>query len=262
MNKVRFTGRCLSGIDSVVEVRAGEEFSVYLHQDSTMPAKIRYDLYSIHVNNHSVTIGERTQLHVVEHLFSALFGLDLFHVRIDAYGDEVPFFDGSSQDFVSALTDVDCDHEQSIRFSRRIDVAEENGSISYLPLDKDELIVEMSLAHPHIGVQKIALNIDRETYRREVASARTFVFTDEHDHRLRKLPPYGMGITRSGVYSASPLRFPDEPVRHKLLDLLGDLYVMKRRLSGRIIAVNTSHQLNFKFVSELLHYRGGVHEGN
>ncbi|UCD05315.1 MAG: UDP-3-O-acyl-N-acetylglucosamine deacetylase, partial [candidate division WOR-3 bacterium] len=100
----------------------------------------------------------------------------------------------------------------------------------------------------------VVLSVDRANYLREIAPARTFVFTDDNDHRLRKLPPYGMGITGNRVYSASPLRFPDEPVRHKLLDLLGDLYVLKGRLSGRINATNTSHRLNIEFASELLHH--------
>jgi len=260
MGKIRFAGHCLSGRDGVVEVRGREQFGVYLHEDSAPPVKIAYELDRVHINNHSVTIGGQNRLHVVEHLFSALFGLNLYHVRLDVYGDEIPFFDGSSQDFVHGLADLEHDRSKSIRFSRRIDVAAGNGSISYLPLDRDELIIDMSLIHPHIGTQRIVLNIDRDSYRREIAPARTFVFTDDGDHRLRELPPYGVGITRSGVYSASPLRFPDEPVRHKVLDLLGDLYVLRGRLAGRIVAVNTSHLLNYKFASELLLCLGGVHE--
>ena len=262
MGRIRFADRCLSGRDGVVEVRGERQFGVYLHEDSTPPLKISYELDSVHIDNHSVAIGKQTRLHVVEHLFSALFGLNLYNVRLDVYGNEIPFFDGSSQDFVQALADLEHDRGKSIRFPRRIDVTAGNGRISYLPLDEDQLIVEMSLIHPHIGTQQIVLNIDRDTYRREIAPARTFVFTDDDDHRLRELPPYGVGITHNAVYSASPLRFPDEPVRHKVLDLLGDLYVLRGRLTGRIIAANTSHLLNFKFASELLLSPGGVYEND
>ncbi|MDH4209923.1 MAG: UDP-3-O-acyl-N-acetylglucosamine deacetylase [candidate division WOR-3 bacterium] len=260
MAKVRFTGSCLSGGNSVVEIEDGEGFGLYMHQDSTTPVNIPYDIGSIRVSNHSVTIGERNQLHVVEHLFSALFGLSIYGVRIDVHGNEIPFFDGSSQDFVRSLVDLDYDRGLGVRPPNRVEVAAGNGSISYVPLETDDLIIEMSLTHPHIGTQKIVLNIDRDTYCKEVAPARTFVFTDDDDQRLRKLPPYGMGITGNRVYSTSPPRFPDEPVRHKLLDLLGDLYVLRKRLSGRITAVNTSHQLNVKFASELLRSLEGVHE--
>ncbi len=260
MGKVRFAGSCLSGGDSVVEIEDGEGFGLYMHQDTTTPVNISYDINSIQVSNHSVTIGERNHLHVVEHLFSALFGLNLYNVRIDVYGNEIPFFDGSSQDFVRSLADLDYDRWEGVRSPERVEVALGNSCITYVPLETDGLIVEMSLTHPHIGTQRIVLDIDRDTYRKEVAPARTFVFTDDDDHRLRKLPPYGMGITGSRVYSASPLRFSDEPVRHKILDLLGDLYVLRKRLIGRITAVNTSHQLNVKFASELLRSLEGVHE--
>lgn len=254
MGKVRFTGACLNGGDSVVEIEDSKAFGLYLHEDSTAPVKIPHDIESVHISNHSVTIGTQKQLHVVEHLFSALFGLNLYGVRIDVYGNEIPFFDGSSQDFARSLEELEYDRGRSLQITRSVEVVAEEGIISYSPLETDDLIVDMSLVHPHIGTQNIVLSIDRGNYLREIAPARTFVFTDDNDHRLRKLPPYGIGITGNRVYSASPLRFPDEPVRHKLLDLLGDLYVLKRRLSGRITATNTSHRLNVTFASELLHH--------
>jgi len=260
MGKVRFTGSCLNGGDGVGEVKNSIEFGLYLHEDSTAPVMISYDIERIHIRNHSVAIGEQKQLHVVEHLFSALYGLNLYGVRIDVYGDEIPFFDGSSQDFARSLEELDYDRGRSFRSPRSVEVIAEEGIISYSPLETDDLIVDMSLVHPHIGDQNIVLSVDRSNYLREIAPARTFIFTDDNDHRLRKLPPYGMGITGKRVYSASPLRFPDEPVRHKVLDLLGDLYVLKRRLSGRITAINTSHRLNIKFASELLHHVEVVNE--
>jgi UDP-3-O-acyl-N-acetylglucosamine deacetylase len=74
----------------------------------------------------------------------------------------------------------------------------------------------------------------------------------KNDPRLRDLPPYGFGITRDRVYAREPLRYPDEAVRHKILDLLGDLYVLQGRLSGRITARNTSHWLNIAFAKKTL----------
>jgi len=108
------------------------------------------------------------------------------------------------------------------------------------------------LSHPYIGTQQYTVNLNRDTYRQEIAPARTFVYTDESDHRLQNLPPYGIGITEARIYSAEPLRFVDEPVRHKILDLLGDMFVLQRRLCGSIQAYNTYHILNARFVAEIL----------
>jgi UDP-3-O-acyl-N-acetylglucosamine deacetylase len=110
----------------------------------------------------------------------------------------------------------------------------------------------MELHHPYIRAQRIEVEINEENYLRDIAPARTFVFTSEEDPRLQDLPPYGIGITRNKTYSAEPLRFPDELVRHKVLDLLGDLFVMKRSLVGRITGRNTSHSLNLQFVRAVL----------
>ncbi|UCD05416.1 MAG: UDP-3-O-acyl-N-acetylglucosamine deacetylase, partial [candidate division WOR-3 bacterium] len=153
MGKVRFTGSCLNGGESVVEIENSNEFGLYLHEDSTPPVKIPYDIERVHINNHSVTVGTQKQLHVVEHLFSALFGLNLYGVRVDVYGNEIPFFDGSSQDFARALEELAYDRGRSLRSTRCVEVVAAEGIISYSPLETDDLIVDMSLDHPHIGAQ-------------------------------------------------------------------------------------------------------------
>ncbi|NIP42513.1 MAG: hypothetical protein GWN61_10045, partial [candidate division Zixibacteria bacterium] len=85
-------------------------------------------------NNHSVTVGKQNHLHVVEHLFSALSGLNLYDVRIDVYGNEIPFFDGSSQDFARSLEELDYDRGRSLHMTRSVEVVAEEGIISYSPL--------------------------------------------------------------------------------------------------------------------------------
>jgi UDP-3-O-[3-hydroxymyristoyl] N-acetylglucosamine deacetylase len=196
-------------------------------------------------------VGEQHRVGVVEHLFSALYGLKQFNVRLDVYGEEIPFFDGSCMDFVKAVKGLNQDQSSGIRLDNRISVHENGGSILYTPLAADELFVHMSLAHPYIGVQSMVLEIKPSSYEAQIAPARTFVFTDESDARLADIPPYGIGITREKIYAKTPLRFPDEPVRHKILDLLGDLYVLKRPIYGKITGNNTSHQLNLQFVRKL-----------
>ncbi|MEO0190127.1 MAG: UDP-3-O-acyl-N-acetylglucosamine deacetylase, partial [candidate division WOR-3 bacterium] len=197
-----------------------------------------------------ISVGKKVK--VVEHLFSALYGLNIFNIGIEIYGGELPFFDGSSMDFVRILKNFPVkENSEFLKINRTCFVRERNSFIFFEP-NGNELCIDMELNHPYIGKQKISIKITKENYIKEIAPARTFVFTDESDLRLKNLPPYGIGITRKKIYSAEPLRFPDEPVRHKILDLLGDIYILRKKLVGKIIARNTSHRLNLQFVKEFV----------
>lgn len=252
MNAVRLEGLCLSGKRSRVEIVTTNHFAIFVHLVSQGAVQIRHEIENIRIKDHFVSLGRHNRLHVVEHLFSALYGMHMFNVRVDVYGDELPFFDGSSLEFVDALKALEESFSApAIGIRRQIVVKQGNGFIRYIPVESGELIVDMELHHSYIDTQKITVSLNPETYKNEIAPARTFVFTDEDDPRLKNPPPYGIGITGKNVYSATPLRFPNEPVRHKLLDLLGDLYLLRRPLSGKIVARNTSHRLNQRFVKKV-----------
>jgi UDP-3-O-[3-hydroxymyristoyl] N-acetylglucosamine deacetylase len=252
MNTIYLEGFGLRGSRSRVAVQKSRRFALYSHVDSHGPAEIAYEIDNIAVENHVVTVGGLNGVAVVEHLFSALYGMDLYNVRIDVHGKEMPFFDGSSVQLVQALQKLKSDYVPGIRLADSIQVNDAGGSICYTPSAQDELVVEMSLTHPYIDRQDLSVRITPLNYIGDIAPARTFVFTDEFDGRLKELPPYGIGITRKGVYSKTPLRFPDEPVRHKILDLLGELYILRRPIFGKITGRNTSHRLNLQFMRKLL----------
>jgi len=250
--KVEIKGNCLSGDYSRLEVSTSDRFRLLLHGDSQLPTSIPLDIDNIIVDNHLVSIGQEPGIQIVEHLFSALYGLNLFNVKIDVFDDEIPFFDGSSQDFVEMLGQLREQNSSGVlRLDNNILVAEGTSFILYEPLKKDKLIIEMELTHPFIETQRITLEVNEETYIKEIAPARTFAFVNEDDPRLKNLPAYGIGITKNNIYSKEPLKFQNELVRHKILDLLGDLYVLRKRLVGKITCKNTSHQLNLKFVKKL-----------
>lgn len=255
MNAVELEGPGLSGQMGRVVISEAGQFGLYHHIDAQRPREIAYDIDSVVIEGHSVTVGGA--IHVVEHLFSALYGLGLFHVRIDVHGRELPFFDGSSRHFADALADFSRQPAPSIRRSHPVETADGHGSIRYVPDGLDGLVIEMTLSHPFIGEQVFSVGLTPDTYCKEIMEARTFVFTDEDDPRLRDLPPYGIGITRDRIYASSTLRFPEEPVRHKVLDLLGDLYLLKGSLRGRIVAKNTSHRLNREFVRRFIKEKDG-----
>ncbi len=248
--KVVFIGPCLSGTLGRLEISDNRKLVLRYHDRFPLPINLSTE--TIGTKKHSLSIGKNLKVNVVEHLFSALYGLDMFHVQIDFRTKEVPFFDGSSKMFADFLGRFEPQKSlKSLRLNRQIIIRQGDSFIHYVPQRKDELIIKMELAHSYISPQEIVLNINRKNYINEIAPARTFVFTDEDDPRLQNLPAYGIGITKNGTYSSESLRFSNELVRHKILDLLGDLFVLKRRLSGRIIGRNTSHLLNLEFVRSL-----------
>jgi UDP-3-O-acyl-N-acetylglucosamine deacetylase len=246
-------GATLGGGYSKVIVSSDDRFRFYVHEDSRPPVLIPLSIKNIEVDNHLVVFGQEPRVGVVEHLFSALYGLDLYNVRIDVFGDELPIFDGSSKRFGEALRQFEKKKPlNALKIPDRVEIGTSESFLCYEPSDQNRLYIDMQLHHPYIQTQRIALEISAKSYIREIASSRTFVFTDEHDPRLRDLPPYGIGITEKNVYAVEPLRFGNECVRHKVLDLLGDLYVLQRRISGKITARNTSHDLNMQFVKMIL----------
>ena len=251
--KVTFNGSCLSGAYSILEISPNDKFTFNVLEDSKTSFNVPLNINNITVKNHLVAIGKSPKINVVEHLFSALYGLNLFNVKIDCSGNEIPFFDGSSQTLVKSLSKIEEYNSPNLfSLNKPILVKEKDSFIQYTPLAKDNLVIEMELSHPYINTQEIVLDINRENYIKEIAPARTFVFTSEADPRLKNLPPYGIAITKKRIYCATPLRFSNELIRHKVLDLLGDLYVLQRKLVGKVTCKNTSHQLNLKFIRKLI----------
>ncbi len=251
MQNIIIEGNCLSNSCGRIEISPAKRLILNFHRNGKPGIEIPSVLNGARVENHTITIANK--IRVVEHLFSALYGLGVFGVKIDFHTNEVPFFDGSSREFVKLFAGfLNKNNSQYYKTCQKIRIEHRDSFIIYEPTDDNKLAIEMELEHPYIGKQRVYLPIDRNTYINEIAPARTFVFTEESDPRLNNIPPYGIGITKNGIYSAEPLRFPDEPVRHKILDLLGDLFFLQKKLCGRIKARNTSHKLNLNFAKRLL----------
>lgn len=249
---ITISGTCLSGNCSKLVISKNDTFALYVHDDSRAPIRVPLNIQNVLVENHLVSLGTTPKVDVVEHLFSALYGLNLFDVRIDVFGSAVPFFDGSSGPFVDMLHTINVNGSCDVlALDREIFIRDHNSFIRYEPSGKEQLFIDMKLSHPYIETQKIALEVTRENYIHEIARARTFVFTEENDPRLKNLPPYGIGVTQNRMHSVTPLRFPNELVRHKLLDLLGDIYIIRKKLVGNVTCKNTSHRLNQKFIKLL-----------
>jgi len=199
---------------------------------------------TLSANGHSV----RT----VEHLMSALHGLGITNLRIKT-GEEVPSLDGSALEFCNQLLEAGLQDQQDwvqpIRVEQSIQIGNRDEFIRIEPAE--HLVVDYTLEYPSpIGRQHIRFELTSpEAYIREIAPARTFGFVRE----FRKLSEMGLGsggrldnlilIDDEKIVNTS-LRFADEFARHKVLDLIGDLYLLGRPIIGQVTAVRTGHSDN------------------
>jgi UDP-3-O-[3-hydroxymyristoyl] N-acetylglucosamine deacetylase len=201
----------------------------------------------------------------IEHLMSALAGMGVDNVQVDLTGPEVPILDGSAAPFVELLRQAGLRRQFAPKTFLKVrqPIAVEMGtrSLRIVPSQRLKVIYTMCFDHPLLGEQTVAMEVVRERYEREVAPSRTFGFLRDLDMLSRLGLAKGgslenaLVIGEEGVLNG-PLRFPDELVRHKILDLLGDLYLLGKPLVGTIIAHGAGHQLHLMLVRRIQEHLG------
>lgn len=205
---------------------------------------------------------------MVEHVLAALAGLQVDNARIEIDGPETPGCDGSSRAFVAAIESAGIVEQGRRRdlyvIDRPVSVARNGSSLTAHPSESDRLIFSYNLDYPNtsIGRQSRFVEITPETFRNELADCRTFVLKAEAD-ALRQAG-IGLRTKESDLLVFGPdgpientLRFPDECVRHKLLDMVGDFALLGKDLVGHVLAHRSGHQLNAELVRALIEAEEG-----
>ncbi len=218
----------------------------------------------------SVASGERAtclardgaSVATVEHLLAALYGLGVDNLHAEIEGPELPALDGSSAPWVELLRRAGL-HEQAARrrplaLDHAIELREGEGWIRAEPSAGFAVRYAIDYAHPAVGRQEFSIDgDDPDRFAREIAPARTFGFASELPGLLES------GLARGGslanailldehrVVNAEGLRFPDELVRHKILDLFGDLALLGVRLRARVQVERGGHRLHQALVAAL-----------
>lgn len=188
----------------------------------------------------------------VEHLLSALNGLQIDNCIVEMDSVEPPVADGSSLNFVELIEKagvISLDAPRHVLTIKRQHLVQEDDKfIAIVPYDGFRITFTSINPHPLLGVQFMDTEVAEREYVRDVAPARTIAFTQE----LEMLQKMGLGkggtIENVVVYDEttclSKLRFSDELVRHKVLDVVGDMSLVGKPIKGHIIAVKSSHKLN------------------
>lgn len=212
------------------------------------------------------------EVHTVEHILSALAGLGITDCRIEINALEVPGMDGSAADFVAAICRAGIETlpgtaVEPIIVREPIHIEEGGAKISALPHPVGQignlpytggLKISYTLNYPGhpLAQGQYELELTEESYKKEIAPARTFAI--KKDAEAMRAAGLGKGanfqntvVIEGDKALETTLRFPDEPVRHKILDLIGDLYVLGRPVQGHIVASCSGHRLNRALAAKL-----------
>ena len=195
-----------------------------------------------------------------EHLLSAFIGVGVDNAIVELDNLEVPILDGSAQPFVEMIARAGVKRQRRkrayLRIRHEVEVREGDKFIALYPADGYSVQYSINFPHP-VGRSTFEIDLSHDLYRRDIAPARTFGFRQD-EQRMRNMglirgatPQNCIVLTASGVENG-PLRFSDEFVRHKVLDMIGDLALLGKRIIGRVVAERAGHAMHTALVSRLL----------
>ena len=204
-------------------------------------------------------------LSTVEHLLAALRGLGVDNAFIEVDNLEIPIMDGSAENFADIIEQAGIVEQplarRALLIREKVSFEQGNRRISVEPADTYRIECLIDFPHPMIGVQSRSVELSNGAFSRDIAAARTFGFTDEIK-ALRKANLIRGGsldnaivLTADSMLNETQLRFRDEFVRHKILDIVGDLALLGMPILGKVVAERSGHIMHAGLMSKLLRVR-------
>jgi UDP-3-O-[3-hydroxymyristoyl] N-acetylglucosamine deacetylase len=212
----------------------------------------------------SCLVKDEARIYTVEHLMSALGGLGVDNAFIDIDAEEVPIMDGSAAPFVLLIQQAGLVEQpapkQFARVRRTVEVKDGDKWARFDPYEGYRLSFSIDFKHPVIdrSTQSVTIDFAQTSYLKEISRARTFGFMQDVENLRENGLALGGGLDNAvvldeyRVLNAEGLRFADEFIRHKLLDAVGDLYLLGRPLLGAFSAHKSGHALNNRLLRALL----------
>jgi len=242
---------------------------VFRRVDLPQPVDIAVSAGAVTDTRMASTISAgQAKVFTVEHLMSACAGLGLDNLYIDITAEEVPILDGSASSFVFLLQSAGIALQDApkrfVRILREVKVSEGQGAqlkwAALSPHEGYKLSFEIDFDHPAVDStgQRVQFDMATGSYVRDIARARTFGFTKDVEMMRANGLALGGGLDNAivmddyKVLNAEGLRYNDEFVKHKILDAMGDLYLLGKPIIGAYSAFRSGHALNNKLLRELL----------
>lgn len=234
-----------------------------LRTDSMDSMEMHLSPFNVNSTELATTIGTgSSSVKTIEHLMSALYGLGIDNAIVEVKGGEIPIMDGSAKPLCEMIMNAGIRQlakpRKFIKINKKIRLDYQEKWIEIIPSRFFKVTLTIDFDNPLIGLQKSFLKVSPESYLQELAGARTFGFKSEVE-RLRQMGLAKGGsldnaviVSDEGILNEGGLRYEDEFVRHKMLDLIGDISLIGHRIFGHIRGYKTGHQLNNLFARELL----------
>lgn len=224
-----------------------------------IPASVEYISHCAYA---TTLLRRGVVLSTCEHLLSALRGVGIDNCFIELDNIEIPIMDGSSENFVELLEQAGVEEQDSprhiLKILEKVEFEQGDRKMSVEPSDKFEIECVIDFKHPFIEKQSFHFVSENGSFGRDIAAARTFGFTEEIE-MLRKANlalggslDNAIVLTPEGMLNEGPLRFKDEFVRHKILDIIGDLALLGMPILGKVKAEKSGHAVHASLMSKLL----------
>ena len=253
-----------TGVDVNLTLRPAPENTGYIFvrtdlDDFEIPASVEYISHC----SYATTLMRRgVVLSTCEHLLSALRGSGIDNCFIELDSIEIPIMDGSSEDFIELIAEAGVVEQSSpkhvLRILERVEYEQGDRKMSIEPAANYEIDCLIDFPHPFIERQSFHFVFTNGSFGKEIASARTFGFT--HEIEMLRKANLALGgsldnaivLTPDGMLNETPLRFDDEFVRHKILDIIGDFALLGMPIEGKITAEKSGHSVHASLMSKLL----------
>lgn len=218
--------------------------------------------YATSLGNNGVTIG------TVEHIMAALYGMGIDNATVELDGPEVPIMDGSAAYFIELIEKTGIEAQSAPRkyliVKMPMKVSDKDKYVLLLPSEDASLAVDyhIDFSHSLLNKQSFSRHLTGQVFANEIGSARTFGFLRDAEALRANGLARGASLDNAVVLSDTEilneggLRYPDEFVRHKVLDMIGDISLVGYQIIGKVVAHRAGHALNHRLVEEILDKSG------
>jgi len=250
-------------VGMVIKPAGVDEGIVFVRRDLPEKNRIKADLHNVRDTTLATTLGlNGVTVSTVEHLMSAFSGMGVDNAVVEVDAPEIPIMDGSARPFVDLLKEVGTQMQGKSKkllvIKEKVFVSEGESTAMLLPFPEFRITYNIEFSHPSIGVQSYHLKFSDVSYEEEICAARTFGFLKDVEYLQAKGLALGGSLKNAVVLddhriiNKGGLRFPDEFVKHKILDAIGDLSLLGIPIIGHFVAFKSGHRLNNLLLKELM----------
>ena len=253
-----------TGLETNLYLTPAKEHTGIVLRNYHTKEEIQVNPFNVKSTVNAVTLSNGSwDVYTVEHLLCALATAGVTDIMIELDRNEIPILDGSSIEFYQAIKEAKVIESnipiEPIKILNPVWVVSQDKYIIAVPSDEFKVTYTIHYEHPDLRGRSLYISLNSEIVEKEILSARTFGFLKDVEYLRAKGLIKGASFDNAVVltddgYVNTDLRYPDECIRHKVLDLIGDLYLLNRPIIGHIIAFRTGHTMDVALAKNILNH--------